>query len=55
MSNSIQTSDIKCTTKIARGKKGIQTLTNQGRKEDYGGKQEVVADFCSIGTTSNNV
>jgi hypothetical protein len=40
-----QGSNIKCTAKIARGKKGTPAPTYQGRKVDYGSKREVVADF----------
>ena len=42
-------SNIKCTSKIAKGKKGTPAPTYRGRKEEYGSKREVVADFwfCS--------
>ena len=38
-------SNIKCTSKIAKGKKGTPAPTYRGRKEEYGSKREVVADF----------
>ena len=42
-------SNIKCTSKIAKGKKDIPAPTYCGRKEEYGSNREVVADFwfCS--------
>ena len=42
-------SNIKCTSKIAKGKKGTLAPTYRSRKEEYGSKLEVVADFwfCS--------
>ena len=42
-------SNIKCTSKIAKGKKGTAAPTYHGRKEEYGSKREVVVDFwfCS--------
>jgi len=39
------TSNIKCTTKIARGKKRTLAPTYWGRKEDYRCKQQMVVDF----------
>jgi len=45
MLSSIVDSNIKCTTEIARKKKKKPTPTYRGTKEDYGSKQEVVADF----------
>jgi hypothetical protein len=44
-----QGSNLKCTTKIARGKKGTLAPTYCGRKEEYGSKREVVADFWFCG------
>ena len=38
-------SNIKCTSKIAKGKKGTPAPTYCGRKEEYESKREVVADF----------
>ena len=38
-------SNIKCTSKIAKGKKGTPAPTYHGRKKEYGSKREVVADF----------
>ena len=38
-------SNIKCTSKIAKGKKGTPAPTYRGRKEEYRSKREVVADF----------
>ena len=38
-------SNIKCTSKIAKGKKGTPAPTYRGRKEEYGSKREVVANF----------
>ena len=38
-------SNIKCTSKIAKGKKGTRAPTYYGWKEEYGSKREVVADF----------
>ena len=40
-----QRSNIKCTSKIAKGKKGTPAPTYRGRKEEYGSKREVLADF----------
>ena len=40
-----QRSNIKCTSKIAKGKKGTPAPTYRGRKEEYGSKREVVVDF----------
>ena len=42
-------SNIKCTSKIAKGKKGTPAPTYHGRKEEYGSKRQVLADFwfCS--------
>ncbi len=40
---------MKCTAKIARGRKGTPAPTYRGRKEDYGSKREVVADFWFCG------
>ena len=40
-----QRSNIKCTSKIAKGKKGTPAPTYCGRKEEYGSKREVLADF----------
>ena len=42
-------SNIKCTSKIAKGKKDTLAPTYRGRKKEYGSKREVVADFwfCS--------
>ena len=40
-----KTTNIKCTAKIARGKKGTPAPTYRGRKEEYGSKREVVVDF----------
>ena len=40
-----QRSNIKCTNKIAKGKKGTPAPTYRGRKEEYGSKREVLADF----------
>ena len=38
-------SNMKCTSKIAKGKKGTPAPTYRGRKEEYGSKREVLADF----------
>ena len=38
-------SNIKCTSKIAKGKKGTPASTYRGRKEEYTSKRQVVADF----------
>jgi len=38
-------SNIKCIAKIAKGSRGIPAPTYRGRKEEYGSKREVVADF----------
>jgi len=38
-------SNIKCSARIARGKKGTVAPTYCGRKEEYGSKREVLADF----------
>ena len=40
-----QRSNIKCTSKIAKEKKGTSAPTYHGRKEEYGSKREVLADF----------
>ena len=40
-----QRSNIKCTSKIAKEKKGTPAPTYRGRKEEYGSKREVLADF----------
>ena len=40
-----QRSNMKCTSKIAKGKKGTLAPTYRGRKEEYRSKQEVLADF----------
>jgi hypothetical protein len=41
--------DVKCTTRIAKGSKGTPTPTYQGRKTQYGGSKVIVTDFwfCS--------
>jgi len=39
------TSNIKCSAKIAKGKKGTPTPTYRGRKEEYGSKHDVVVNF----------
>jgi len=44
-----QGSNLKCTTKIASDRKGTLAPTYRGRKEDYGNKQEVVANFWICG------
>ena len=40
-----QRSNMKCTSKIAKWKKGTPAPTYHGRKEEYGSKREVLADF----------
>ena len=40
-----QRSNIKCTSKIAKGKKDTPAPTYRCRKEEYGSKREVLADF----------
>jgi len=40
-----QGSNMRCTTKISKGRKGTLALTYRKRKEDYKSKQEVVANF----------
>jgi hypothetical protein len=40
---------MKCTAKIARGQNGTPAPIYRGRKEDYGNKREVVADFWFCG------
>ena len=40
-----QRSNIKCTSKIAKGKKGTPAPTYRSRKEEYGSKREVLVDF----------
>jgi hypothetical protein len=37
--------DIKCTTRIAKGSKGIAAPTYRGRKTQYGGSKVIVMDF----------
>ena len=36
---------LKCISKIAKGKKGTQAPTYRGRKEEYGTKCEIIVDF----------
>ena len=40
-----QRSNIKCTSKIAKGKRGTPAPTYRSQKEEYGSKQVVLADF----------
>jgi hypothetical protein len=37
--------NVKCTTRIAKGSKGIPAPTYQGRNTQYGGTKEIVTDF----------
>ena len=43
------TSNMKCMSKIAKGKKGTAAPTYRGRKQEYGTKRKVIVDFwfCS--------
>ena len=36
---------LKCISKIAKGKKGIPALIYRGRKQEYGIKREIIVDF----------
>ena len=40
-----RTSNMKCMSKIAKGKKGTAAPTYRGRKQEYGTKREVIVDF----------
>ena len=36
---------LKCISKIAKGKKGTLAPTYRGRKQEYGTKREIIVDF----------
>ena len=40
-----RTSNMKCMSKIAKGKKGTAAPTYRGQKQEYGTKREVIVDF----------